>query len=96
MLSLGSACIYPCAKRGYLLYWGYMGKQKKKRNKSYSGVDAAATRPTVTRITAVNRNKFSQWWFDHKRVARPVLITSAVVAVAAWLLFELIRIAGGS
>jgi len=70
-------------------------KQKKKRNKQYTGADAALTKPVVTRITAVNRSKVGQWWFDHKRIARPVLIASVVVLVVVLLTFELIRIVNG-
>ena len=55
-----------------------MAKQKKKRNKKYSGSEAAVTRPTVTRVKAVNRGKIGQWWFDHKRVAKPVSIAAAI------------------
>jgi len=73
-----------------------MAKQKKKRNKVYAGVDAAATKTTITRISAVHRSKPAQWWFDNKRIAKPVIITVAVVIVAGWLLYELIRIIIGS
>ena len=68
-------------------------KQKKKRNKVYQGQEAAVTRPTVTKISAVNRTKIGQWWFDHKRIAKPVLITVAVVAAVIILIAELVRIA---
>lgn len=68
-------------------------KQKKKRNKVYQGAEAAVTRPTVTKISAVNRSWLGQWWFDHKRIAKPVLITIAIIAVILILIFELIRIA---
>ncbi|NCO10685.1 hypothetical protein GW746_01270 [Candidatus Saccharibacteria bacterium] len=71
-------------------------KQKKKRNKQYQGADASLARPSVTKLSAANRNKFSQWWFDNKRVARPVGIAGAVVAVLMWLIYELIRIASGT
>jgi hypothetical protein len=67
-------------------------KVKKKRNKAYTGADAAVTRPVVTRISAANRTKIGQWWFDHKRVAKPVLIAAAIIAVVVWLIIELIRI----
>jgi hypothetical protein len=67
-------------------------KVKKKRNKVYTGADAAITRPVVTRISAANRTKIGQWWFDHKRIAKPVLIAAAVIAVIVWLIIELIRI----
>lgn len=68
-----------------------MAKQKKKRNKVYRGADASVTKPIVTRISAANRNKPQQWWFEKKRVAKPILIASGVVAAVAWLIFELIR-----
>jgi len=70
-------------------------KQKKKRNKVYRGVDAALQKPVVTKISAANRNKLQQWWFDHKRIAKPVGIGVIVVALIAWLVYELVRIASG-
>lgn len=69
-----------------------MGKQKKKRNKAYTGADAAITRPVITRISATNRNKIAQWWFERKRVLKPVLIASGVVLILVLLIIELIRI----
>jgi len=71
-------------------------KQKKKRNKVYQGADAAVTRPVITKVSAVNRSKVEQWWFDHKRIARPVLIGTGVVAFVIVLIVELIRIASGA
>ncbi len=68
-------------------------KQKKKRNKQYRGQDAAMTRPAVTRITAANRTKVGQWWFDRKKVLKPILIAVLVAAVVALLIYELVRIA---
>lgn len=73
-----------------------MAKQKKKRNKSYTGADAKITRPSVTKVKAVKRNRVQQWWLDNKRIAKPVLITVAVVLVVVWLVIELVRIASGS
>jgi hypothetical protein len=73
-----------------------MAKQKKKRNKIYTGLDASITRPSVTKLTATNRNWVQQWWFEKKRLAKPVLIAAAVAIVVAWLLFELIRAFSGS
>ena len=73
-----------------------MAKQKKKRNKVYTGVDAKITRPSVTRVTAVKRNRFQQWWLDNKRIAKPVLIAAGIALVVVWLIVELIRIASGS
>lgn len=73
-----------------------MTKQKKKRNKVYSGIDAAITRPIVTRISATNRNKVSQWWFDRKSFLKPVLITSLVVIIVVWLIIVLVRVVSGA
>jgi len=73
-----------------------MAKQKKKRNKVYTGQDAAAGRPTVTRISAANRNKVQQWWFEKKRIAKPILIGAAVAIVVIWLLIELVRVVSSS
>lgn len=70
-------------------------KMKKKRNKQYKGADAALTKPTITRVTAANRSKAGQWWFDNKRIAKPVAIATAVVIIILWLIIELIRIAQG-
>ena len=67
-------------------------KVKKKRNKQYRGVDAALTKPSITRISAANRSTLGQWWFDRKKFLKPVLITLAIVAVVVWLLIELIRL----
>lgn len=70
-------------------------KQKKKRNKPYRGVDAAIEKPVITRIAAVHRNPVSQWWFDHKRIAKPIIIAVVIALLVAWLIFELIRITTG-
>jgi hypothetical protein len=56
-----------------------MVKQKKKRNKKYSGADATVQRPKITRITAANRSKLSQWLFDHKKIIRIIGITLLIV-----------------
>ena len=71
-------------------------KQRKKRNKAYTGADAAITRPVVTKISAVNRSKPGQWWFDHKRIAKPIIIAALVVIAIAILIIELVRIASAA
>lgn len=69
-----------------------MAKQKKKRTKKYSGADAATSnKPSVTKVTAVNRSKLGQWWFEKKRIVKPVAIAAVVLFVIVWLLTELIR-----
>lgn len=67
-------------------------KAKKKRNKQYRGADAAMTKPSVTRITAANRSNIGQWWFERKKIAKPIIIATVVIAIVAWLIFELVRI----
>lgn len=73
-----------------------MAKQKKKRNKAYTGADASVTRPTVTRVSAANRNKIQQWWYEKKRFAKPVGIGVAVAIVVIWLVVELVRVLAGN
>ena len=56
-----------------------MAKQKKKRTKKYTGSQAAKSRPTITRVQAVNRSKIGQWWFERKRVVKPVTIAGSII-----------------
>jgi hypothetical protein len=72
-----------------------MAKHKKKRNKVYTGVDAAMTKPVITKISAVNRSKPAQWWFDHKTIAKPILITSGVVIFVIVIIIEIVRLVIG-
>ncbi len=72
-----------------------MAKHKKKRNKVYTGVDAAMTKPVITKISAVNRNKPAQWWFDHKKIAKPILLISGVVVFVIVIIVEIIKIVTG-
>jgi hypothetical protein len=73
-----------------------MAKHKKKRNKTYTGVDAAITQPIITRISAANRSKLGQWWYDNKRIAKPVIITSSIVLFVIIIILEIIRIVSGN
>ena len=69
-----------------------MAKQKKKRNKAYTGSGAAITRPTVTKVSAVNRGRVKQWWYDNKRIAKPVLIVAGIILAVIILIVEVIRL----
>ena len=69
-----------------------MAKQKKKRNKKYTGSEAKITQPQVVRIQAVQRTKLGQWWFEKKKFRKPVLIAVGVLFVIVLLLSELFRI----
>ena len=69
-----------------------MVKQKKKRNKKYTGSEAKVTQPQVVRVQAVQRSKLGQWWFEKKKFSKPILIATGVVLVVVLLLTELFRI----
>ena len=69
-----------------------MAKQKKKRNKKYTGSEAKVTQPQIVRIQAVRRSKLGQWWFEKKKFRKPVLIAAGVLFVIVLLLSELFRI----
>jgi hypothetical protein len=72
-----------------------MAKNKKKRNKVYTGVDAALTKPVITHISAVNRSKPAQWWFEHSKTVKRVLITVGLVLILVLVIIEIVRIATG-
>jgi len=73
-----------------------MSKNKKKRNKVYRGADAAITRPVITRIEAANRSKLGQWWFDHKKAAKPILIASGIAIFIILMIIQIVRVATGN
>lgn len=69
-----------------------MAKHKKKRSKKYSGVDAASKRPSVTKITAVNRSKTSQWLFDWKALLKPAGIALVIILIIVLILSGIFRL----
>lgn len=69
-----------------------MVKQKKKRNKTYSGSGASLSKPRITKVSAVHRNPPAQWWHDNKRIAKPVLIVAGIIVVVVILIVEAIRL----
>lgn len=73
-----------------------MTKQKKKRSKAYSGIDATISRPIITHISAANRSSLGQWWFDRKGFLKPALIAALVAIIVAGLIFELVRVISGA
>ena len=73
-----------------------MAKHKKKRNKIYTGEDAAITRPIITRVSAVNRSKLGQWWFERKKALKPILITSGIIIFVILMIIEIIHISNGN
>lgn len=75
-----------------------MSRRNKKRTKKYSGEDAkqfnasVQAEPIVHHYTAVERSRLGQWWYDHKRVVKPVSIAIAALLLIVWLVIELVRV----
>ncbi len=63
-----------------------MAKQKKKRNKKYTGADANTNRPSITRVNAVSRSSIGQWLFDHKRMVKNIGIGAVAILVLILLI----------
>jgi hypothetical protein len=72
-----------------------MSKNKKKRNKVYTGADAAVVKPIITRIEAVNRSRIGQFWFERKKLLKPVLITSGIAIAVIILVLQIVSLANG-
>ena len=69
-----------------------MAKQKKKRSKKYSGVYAATTRPSVTRIQAVSRSSAGQWLYERKKLLRGVGIGVVIVIIVIVIITGIISL----
>lgn len=67
-------------------------KQKKKRNKVYRGANAAVQKPIVTRVSAVNRSRFGQWYFERKKFLRPVVTVVAIALVIVLIIVGIVSI----
>ncbi|MGB4420596.1 MAG: hypothetical protein WBI29_02245 [Candidatus Saccharimonadales bacterium] len=72
-----------------------MSKKSKKRNKKYTGVGSTSQAPVVTHIVASNRSKFSQWWFDNKKLIKTVATVLIVIVTLVLIIIEIINIASG-
>ncbi len=72
-----------------------MSKNKKKRNKTYTGADATMVKPVITRIEAVQRSKIGQFWFERKKLIKPILITSGILIAVIILVLQIISLANG-
>jgi len=65
----------------------YMTKQKKKRNKQYTGVDATRG-PVVHRYTAEAKSPLREWWDGKKRIIKWTAGIGGGAIVVVWLLIE--------
>jgi hypothetical protein len=64
-----------------------MSRKPKKRNKPYAGEDAAS-KPTVTRYTAVVRSPLGQWWHDNKKRVKLTSMICGGSVVFVYLMWE--------
>lgn len=63
-----------------------MTKAKKKRNKKYTGADAANTRPSITRVQAVSRSPINQWLHEKQKILKTggtILLIGLGIAIIA-------------
>lgn len=71
-----------------------MSRQKKKRNKSYTGRDSAGA-PTVHHYVAEAKSPTREWWDGHKRQVKLIGGLGGGAIIAGWLLFEFFRMIFG-
>jgi len=64
-----------------------MSRKPKKRNKPYTG-DDAATKPTVTRYKAVVRSPLAQWWFENKKRVKTTSLVGGGAVAFVYLMWE--------
>lgn len=67
-----------------------MNKPKKKRNKPYTGADAARG-PRVTRYTVKERSNLQQWLHENKKllISRGIFVAAALLV--SWFIYLLIN-----
>ena len=69
-----------------------MAKQKKKRNKKYTGASAKLDQPNVVRVKAVKRSKTGQWYHERKRGLKIIFWVVVVILVIIWSISSLFKI----
>ena len=69
-----------------------MSRKHKKRNKAYTGKDAAPTRPVVHRYQAVVRSPLAEWWHERKRVVKLTTMIGGGAIVFIYLMYELFNL----
>ena len=73
-----------------------MSKNKKKRNKIYTGPGAAMTKPVITKIEASNRSRIAQWIFERKKALKTGAVIFAIIAFVVVIIIEIIRALNGA
>jgi hypothetical protein len=64
-----------------------MSRKPKKRNKPYTGEDAAV-KPSVTRYTAVVRSPLGQWWHEKKKTVKITSMVAGGSVIFIYLMWE--------
>lgn len=67
-------------------------KQKKKRNKRYTGADARVTTPTVMRVSAEELSPLQEWWRTYGRLTKLMLTVLGVIALLVLLVVGIVGI----
>ena len=67
-------------------------KQRKKRNKRYSGADARVQTPVVTRVSAEELNSFQEWWRTYGRLTKFIGMAIGVIILLVLLVIGIIGI----
>lgn len=70
-------------------------KQKKKRNKRYSGADARVSTPVVTRVSAEEISPLKEWWRTYGRLAKFIAAIFGIVILLALLIVGIAGILAG-
>ena len=63
-------------------------RQRKKRNKAYTGADAKVEQPTIHRYQAENRSALSAWWLKRKKIVKNVGLYGGGFVVIILLIIE--------
>lgn len=69
-----------------------MSRKHKKRNKPYTGEDAASTRPNIQRFQAVVRSPLGEWWHERKRTIKLIAMIGGGLVVFIYLMYELFNL----
>lgn len=68
-----------------------MSKKTKKRNKPYTG-ENAASKPTVHKYQAVTRSPLGEWWHDNKKRVRLISLITVGSVAFIYLMYEFFKI----
>jgi len=66
-------------------------RNKKRRNKTYTGENARIERPVVRRYSAVDRGRFGEWWHRRGTLVKRVAIYGGGSAISIFLIIEAFR-----